>query len=47
MNVDWMKRYNLAFDSVLEPSEQLRSRVYREFCKQSMTVINMKRRAPS
>ena len=43
MNVDWTKRYNLSFDSVLEPSEQLRSRVYREFRKQSMTVVDMKK----
>ena len=43
MNVDWTKRYNLSFDSVLEPSEQLRSRAYREFRKQSMTVVDMKK----
>eukprot|EP00435_Cladocopium_sp_Y103_P065073 s583_g26.t2 len=40
---DWTKRYNLSFDSVLEPSEQLRSRLYREFRKQTMTVVEMKK----
>lgn len=43
LNADWMKRYHLVFDSVLEPSEQLRSRIYREFRKQTMTVIEMKK----
>ena len=28
---DWLKRYSLQFESYLEPSEQLRSRIYREF----------------
>ena len=40
-NVDWTKRYNLIFDFVLEPSQQLRARVYREFKKG--TILNMKK----
>eukprot|EP00435_Cladocopium_sp_Y103_P035360 s1614_g9.t1 len=43
LNSDWTKRYNLSFDSVLEPSEQLRSRIHREFRKQTMTVVDMKK----
>ena len=43
LNADWTKRYSLSFDSVLEPSEQLRARVYREFKKQTMTVIELKK----
>lgn len=43
LNADWLKRYHLVFDSVLEPSEQLRSRIHREFRKQTMTVIEMKK----
>lgn len=43
LNNDWSRRYNLSFDSTLEPSEQLRARVYREFKKQTMTVMEMKR----
>eukprot|EP00438_Fugacium_kawagutii_P019665 Skav207971 [mRNA] locus=scaffold495:41021:43631:+ [translate_table: standard] len=43
LNSDWGKRYNLTFDSVLEPSEQLRARIYREWKKQTMTVIEAKR----
>ena len=43
LNHDWTRRYSLVFDSCLEPSEQLRSRVYREFRKQTMTVIEMKK----
>eukprot|EP00435_Cladocopium_sp_Y103_P000858 s5581_g1.t1 len=43
LNQDWSRRYSLSFDSVLEPSEQLRSRVYREFRKGTMTVVDMKK----
>ena len=43
LNTDWTRRYNLQFDSVLEPSEQLRARVYREFKKGTMTVVDMKK----
>ena len=43
LNLDWTKRYSLSFDSVLEPSEPLRARVYREFRKQTMTVLDMKK----
>ena len=43
LNADWTRRYNLTFDSVLEPSEQLRARVYREFKKGTMTVVDMKK----
>ena len=43
LNADWTRRYNLTFDSVLEPSEQLRARVYREFKKGTMTVVEMKK----
>ena len=43
LNGDWTRRYGLIFDAVLEPSEQLRSRIYREFRKQTMTVIDAKK----
>lgn len=43
LNADWGKRYSVTFDAVLEPSEQLRSRVYREFKRQTMTVIDAKK----
>ena len=43
LNKDWIKRYNVQFESWFEPSEQLRSRVYREWRKQSMTVIDAKK----
>eukprot|EP00435_Cladocopium_sp_Y103_P050860 s71_g15.t1 len=43
LNSDWTRRYNLSFDSVLEPSEQLRGRIYREFKKGTMTVVEMKK----
>ena len=43
LNSDWTRRYNLTFDSVLEPSEQLRARIYREFKKGTMTVVDMKK----
>eukprot|EP00435_Cladocopium_sp_Y103_P012732 s1670_g3.t1 len=43
LNSDWTKRYSLTFDPTLEPSEQLRVRVHREFRKQTMTVVEMKR----
>ena len=43
LNRDWTKRYNLQFESWFEPSEQLRSRVYREWRKQSMTVLEARK----
>ncbi len=43
LNRDWQKRYNLQFEPWFEPSEQLRSRVYREWRKQSMSVIDAKK----
>eukprot|EP00435_Cladocopium_sp_Y103_P038596 s1483_g10.t1 len=43
LNVDWTKRYSLSFDPVLEPSEQLRGRIYREFRKGTMTVLDLKK----
>ena len=43
LNRDWTKRYSLHFEPWFEPSEQLRSRVYREWRKQSMTVIDAKK----
>ena len=43
LNRDWHKRYNLQFEPWFEPSEQLRSRVYREWRKESMSVIDAKK----
>lgn len=43
LNHDWTKRYNIQFDPTLEPSEALRSRVYREFKKGQMTVVEAKK----
>ncbi len=40
---DWLKRYSLQFESFLEPSEQLRSRIYREFKSQKPTVIEVRK----
>ena len=43
MNQDWTRRYNLQFDASIEPSESLRGRVYREFKRGTMTVIEAKK----
>lgn len=43
MNQDWTHRYNLQFDASIEPSESLRSRIYREFKRGTMTVIEAKK----
>ena len=43
LNAEWTKRYHLAFEASLEPSEQLRSRVYREWRKCNMTVLDVKK----
>ena len=40
---DFRARYNIEIDAALEPSDTLRSRVYREFKKQTMTVIEARR----
>lgn len=40
---DWLKRYSLQFESFLEPSEQLRSRIYREFKGQKLTVLEIRK----
>ena len=39
LNQDWARRYNLQLDPSLEPCEALRSRLYREFRKGQLTVI--------
>ena len=38
MSRDFMAKYNMALDPMLEPSDSLRSRCYREFRKRTMTV---------
>lgn len=43
LNSDWQKRYNFTLEANLEPSEQLRSRLHREFKKQQMTVIEARK----
>lgn len=40
---DFRTRYNFDIDASLEPSDTLRSRIYREFKKQTMTVIEARR----
>ena len=39
----WKKRYGVVLDPHLDPSDALRSRVYKEFHKQSMSVIEARR----
>ena len=39
MSRDFQAKYNLTLDPMLEPSDALRSRCYREFRKRTMTVI--------
>ncbi len=43
MNTDWTKRYSLQFEANLEPSETLRGRIYREFKRGTMSVIEAKK----
>ena len=43
LNAEWTKRYHLAFEASLEPSEQLRSRVHREWRKYNMSVLDVKK----
>ena len=43
LNADWTKRYNLTLEPTLEPSEALRSRLYREFRKGQLTVIEARK----
>ena len=43
LSKDFRNRYNTEVDAALEPSDTLRSRVYREFKKQTMTVIEARR----
>ena len=43
LNTEWTKRYHLAFEATLGPSEQLRSRVYREWRKCNMSVLDVKK----
>ena len=43
LNSEWTKRYHLAFEASLEPSEQLRSRIYREWRKGNMSVLDVKK----
>ena len=40
---DFMARYNVEWDPAMDPSDMLRSRVYREFKRQTITVIEMKK----
>jgi len=43
LNQDWTRRYNLQLDPALEPCEALRSRLYREFRKGQLTVIEARK----
>ena len=43
VSADWKRRYGVILDPHLDPSDALRSRVYREFHKQTMTVIEARR----
>ncbi|CAL1129060.1 unnamed protein product [Cladocopium goreaui] len=43
LNQDWARRYNLQLDPSLEPCEALRSRLYREFRKGQLTVIEARK----
>ena len=43
LNLDWGKRYNFQVEPWLDPSETLKARVYREFKKGQMTVLEMKK----
>ena len=39
---DWRKSYDLDMDPQLEPADTLRGRVFREFNRKSMTVLEMR-----
>ena len=43
LNQDWQRRYNLQLEPAMEPSEALRSRLYREFKKSQLTVIEARK----
>ena len=43
VSADWKRRYGVILDPHLDPSDALRSRVYKEFYKQTMTVIEARR----
>eukprot|EP00435_Cladocopium_sp_Y103_P041263 s83_g11.t1 len=43
LNQDWERRYNLQLDPSLEPCEAFRSRLYREFRKSQLTVIEARK----
>ena len=43
VSADWKRCYGVILDPHLDPSDALRSRVYREFHKQTMTVIEARR----
>eukprot|EP00435_Cladocopium_sp_Y103_P041729 s412_g11.t1 len=43
VSADWKRRYGVVLDPHLDPSDALRSRVYREFHKQTMSVIEARR----
>ena len=43
VSTDWKRRYGVILDPHLDPSDALRSRVYKEFHKQTMTVIEARR----
>lgn len=40
---DFAARYNVEWDPAMDPSDTLRSRVYREFRRQSISVIEMRK----
>ncbi|CAE7257437.1 unnamed protein product [Symbiodinium microadriaticum] len=40
---DWKKSYDLEMDPQLEPADTLRGRVFREFKRKSMTVLEMRK----
>lgn len=41
LHKDFAAKYGVVLDAFLEPSDALRSRVYREFRKRTMTVISV------
>ena len=43
VSMDWKRRYGVILDPHLDPCDALRSRVYREFHKQTMSVIEARR----
>ena len=43
LSQDWDKTYNLTINAQLEPADSLRGRVYREFKRKAMTVLEVRK----